>query len=84
MGCKFSIQVDQPQRKTPLWGGSRKTLPIETTERTERKGSLESIETQTGEDGPDAVDYDSSPEQVEIKTMKEKKGAAEGIDIWRP
>tara|TARA_B110000495_G_C22925394_1_gene540761 strand:+ start:629 stop:880 length:252 start_codon:yes stop_codon:yes gene_type:complete len=83
MGCKFSISVDQPKRKTPLWGVSRKTLPI-----TERKGSSESIETQT-EDAPDAeeqntVDYDSSPEQVEIKTMKEKEEDDRGIDIWRP
>lgn len=64
MGCKFSIQVDQARPKTPLW----------TSKTRERK---ESSETQTDNvvASPDAEEeetkdgYDSSPEQVTLKTI---------------
>lgn len=85
MGCKFSIQVDQPRPKTPLWGNKK-------TPR-ERTGSTDSTQTGEAEDSPepspDAEDseeegkgYDSSPEQVNVKTVSSTNRGVQ--KKWKP
>ena len=84
MGCKFSIQVDQPRPKTPLWGNKK-------TPR-ERTGSTGSTQTGEAEDSPepspDAEEDseeeggDSSPEQVNVKTVSSTNRGVQ--KKWKP
>ena len=88
MGCKFSIQVDQPRPKTPIWQ-NKKTTP----RRKESTGSTqtEQVDTEQADTEqadtkdnlpPDAEEdeekgYESSPEQVTIKTVSKKHRSKE-------
>ena len=61
MGCKFSITLDQQRPKTPSWLSDRKTLRKESVDQT----------VQTQEEKPDEENEKiSSPEQVDIKSIK--------------
>ena len=85
MGCKFSISVDQQKPKTPKWLSSRKSMPVDSiktqdsTNQTEEGTETPDAETPDAET-PDA-DVVSSPEQIDIKSLKKRRSTA---SQWKP
>lgn len=80
MGCKFSIQVDQPRPKTPVWHTEKKA-PRERKESTGSTQTEEDKEEDKKEDKEEDKGYDSSPEQVTIKTISKSRTIKEK---WKP
>ena len=80
MGCKFSISVDQQKPKTPKWLSGRKSMPVESV-----KTQDSTNQTEEGTETPDAetpdADVVSSPEQIDIKSLKKRRSTA---SQWKP
>ena len=85
MGCKFSITVDQQKPKTPSWLSQRKSLQKDSTDQTiQTQESEEAEETKDDDDDEDLPpDAMSSPDQVEIKSLKKTQRRAP-ISRWKP
>jgi len=91
MGCKFSITVDQQKPKTPSSLSQRKSLRKESTDQTvqtqeseESEESEESKElTETRDDKALPPDAMSSPDQVDIKSLKKTQRRSQ-ISQWKP
>jgi hypothetical protein len=82
MGCKFSIQVDQPRNKTPRTLQRKRASSVQTTKYgEEQEPDGEEQEPDGEEQAPDEPDKDneqpadslsSSPDQVEVKTLSKQ------------
>lgn len=92
MGCKFSIQVDQPRPKTPIWQNKKTPRRKESTEGTQTEqadtkdkvvgpNTKETLPPDAEEDVEEEKGYESSPEQVTIKTVSKKHRSKEK---WKP
>ena len=91
MGCKFSITLDQQRPKTPSWLSQRKSLRKDSTDQTiqtqESEEAEEAEEAEEFEESKDdevlAPDAMSSPDQVNIKSLKKTQRRAP-ISQWKP
>lgn len=95
MGCKFSIQVDQPRPKTPIWQNKKtprerkeSTGSTQTEQETEQADTKDKVVAPDTKENlpPDAEEdeekgYESSPEQVTIKTVLKTHRSKEK---WKP
>ena len=76
MGCKFSITLEQQKPRTPSWFSERKSKRKVSTEDALPKDLSPKKERQP----PDADESMSSPEQVELKSLKEEQSQEQPPD----
>jgi hypothetical protein len=78
MGCKFSIQVDQPRNKTPRALNRKRSSGVQTKEdepdepdEPDKENLSRKDEEDPEEDSPDR-ETTSSPDQVMVKTLSKE------------
>jgi len=77
MGCKFSIQVDQPRNKTPRVLDRKRSSGVQTKEdepapdEPDKENLSRKEEEDPEEDSPDRETM-SSPDQVMVKTLSKE------------
>lgn len=70
MGCKFSIQVDQPRNKTPRTLQRKRSSSVQTSKDGVAPAPDEPDKDDNNEQVPDSGG--SSPDQVEVKTLSKQ------------
>ena len=85
MGCKFSIQVDQPRNKTPRMFHRKRSSSVQTMEQVHKKEEQSEKTTDKGNKGyKDAqTNIESSPDQVDVKTISSVR-QEKTRGLWRP
>ena len=78
MGCKFSIALEQQKPQTPSWFSERNSRRKVNTEETPPKEADLSLKKE--QQPPDADESMSSPEQVELKSLKNEQSQEQPPD----
>ena len=81
MGCKFSIQVDQPRNKTPRMFHRKRSSSGKTMEQV--KDEQPEKATDKGDKEDAQTNIESSPDQVDVKTISSSK-QEKTRGLWRP
>jgi len=73
MGCKFSIQVDQPRNKTPRTLQRKRSSSVQTSKDGVAPAPDEpDKDDKDDKDNEQVPDSGSSPDQVEVKTLSKQ------------